>query len=327
MLHIDRLVVRGMARADAEAITAALQTELGRAWGGGAPLPAAGEATAPLRARAAAPGDGGAVGRAVAGCVVRERGRDWAPRARRHHAAQGVVRRRAAAATAVRLRQRRRPERPLLHLRGRATARPATQAVGQRAGRRLRARSRPGRRPGHAQARGAAGADAPGRDAGPAPGRGPGEAPDPVGEGLGIVAENLSENNPAFGEFTDRLAERFLSQPPALSVGVPVFLGANYAFLWGLALVNPAMRRQLRRLQPRLAAGHRAAVPGQDLHLPDPGPAADAVRVRRRARRLGADRGLQRRRAEHPGLVAVVREQRPARHRGAAPRCRCRPCR
>lgn len=66
---------------------------------------------------------------------------------------------------------------------------------------------------------------------------------DPVVDGLGIVADNLSENNPAFGEFTDRLAQRFLSQPPALSVGVPVFLGANYAFLWGLALVDPAMRR------------------------------------------------------------------------------------
>lgn len=69
------------------------------------------------------------------------------------------------------------------------------------------------------------------------------EEPDPITEGLSTVTDNLSENNPAFSEFTDNLADEFLSQPPALSVGVPVFLGANYAFLWGMALANPAMRR------------------------------------------------------------------------------------
>jgi hypothetical protein len=67
--------------------------------------------------------------------------------------------------------------------------------------------------------------------------------PDPLTEGLGTVAENLGENNPAFSTFTEDLAARFLSEPPALSVGVPVFLGTNYAFLWGMAMVNPAMRR------------------------------------------------------------------------------------
>lgn len=69
------------------------------------------------------------------------------------------------------------------------------------------------------------------------------EEPDPITEGLSTVTENLSENNPAFTEFTEQLADEFLSQPPELSVGVPVFLGANYAFLWGLAMANPAMRR------------------------------------------------------------------------------------
>lgn len=67
--------------------------------------------------------------------------------------------------------------------------------------------------------------------------------PSPVGEGLAAVGENLGENNPAFGTFTEALANRFLSQPAPISVGVPTFLGANYAFLWGMALVNPAMRR------------------------------------------------------------------------------------
>ena len=69
------------------------------------------------------------------------------------------------------------------------------------------------------------------------------EEPDPITEGLSTVMDNLSENNPAFSEFTDNLANEFLSQPPALSIGVPVFLGANYAFLWGMAMANPAMRR------------------------------------------------------------------------------------
>ena len=69
------------------------------------------------------------------------------------------------------------------------------------------------------------------------------EEPDPLGEGLGTVAENLGENNPAFSEFTEDLADQFLSQPPALSIGLPVFMGANYAFLWGMSLANPAMRR------------------------------------------------------------------------------------
>lgn len=69
------------------------------------------------------------------------------------------------------------------------------------------------------------------------------EAPDPAGEGLGVVAANLGENNPAFGVFTEKLAADFMRQPTELSVGVPVFLGANYAFLWSMAMVNPAMRR------------------------------------------------------------------------------------
>ncbi len=69
------------------------------------------------------------------------------------------------------------------------------------------------------------------------------EEPDPLAEGLGTVAENLGENNPAFSALTERLADDFLSQPAELSVGVPLFLGTNYAFLWGMALANPAMRR------------------------------------------------------------------------------------
>jgi len=69
------------------------------------------------------------------------------------------------------------------------------------------------------------------------------EESDPVGDGLGTVAENLGENNPAFSALTSRLADEFLSQPAELSVGVPIFLGTNYAFLWGMALANPAMRR------------------------------------------------------------------------------------
>lgn len=69
------------------------------------------------------------------------------------------------------------------------------------------------------------------------------EAPDPAAEGLGVVAANLGENNPAFGVFTEKLAADFMRQPSELSIGVPVFLGANYAFLWSMAMVNPAMRR------------------------------------------------------------------------------------
>ena len=69
------------------------------------------------------------------------------------------------------------------------------------------------------------------------------EEPDPLGEGLGTVAGNLGENNPAFSALTSRFADEFLSQPAELSVGVPIFLGTNYAFLWGMALANPAMRR------------------------------------------------------------------------------------
>ena len=68
--------------------------------------------------------------------------------------------------------------------------------------------------------------------------------PSPVTEGLGQVASNLGENNPAFSKFTERLGERFMAQPAPLSIGVPVFLGANYAFLWTMALADPAMRRQ-----------------------------------------------------------------------------------
>lgn len=69
------------------------------------------------------------------------------------------------------------------------------------------------------------------------------EPPSPAGEGLAVVGENLGENNPAFSTFTEQLADRFLSQPAPISVGIPTFLGANYAFLWGMAMVNPAMRR------------------------------------------------------------------------------------
>lgn len=69
------------------------------------------------------------------------------------------------------------------------------------------------------------------------------EPPSPAGEGLATVGENLGENNPAFSAFTEQLADRFLAQPAPISVGIPTFLGANYAFLWGMAMVNPAMRR------------------------------------------------------------------------------------
>jgi len=69
------------------------------------------------------------------------------------------------------------------------------------------------------------------------------EEPDPLADGLGTVAENLGENNPAFSALTSRLADDFLSQPAELSIGVPLFIGTNYAFLWGMALANPAMRR------------------------------------------------------------------------------------
>ncbi|MFT3718298.1 DUF4157 domain-containing protein [Pseudorhodoferax sp.] len=68
--------------------------------------------------------------------------------------------------------------------------------------------------------------------------------PSPVGEGLATLGTQLGENNPAFTQFSERLADRFLAQPAPLSVGVPVFLGANYMFLWGMALADPAMRRQ-----------------------------------------------------------------------------------
>lgn len=71
------------------------------------------------------------------------------------------------------------------------------------------------------------------------------EEPDPLGEGLSTVAENLGENNPAFSEVTADLANRFLSQPAPISIGIPVFLGANYAFMWGMALANPSMRHHL----------------------------------------------------------------------------------
>ncbi len=67
--------------------------------------------------------------------------------------------------------------------------------------------------------------------------------PSPLGEGLATVGQNLGENNPAFSQFTARLADKFMAQPAPISVGVPVFFGANYAFLWGMALADPAMRR------------------------------------------------------------------------------------
>ena len=69
------------------------------------------------------------------------------------------------------------------------------------------------------------------------------EPPSPLGEGLATVGKNLGENNPAFSQFTTRLADKFLAQPAPISVGVPVFFGASYAFLWGMALADPAMRR------------------------------------------------------------------------------------
>lgn len=69
------------------------------------------------------------------------------------------------------------------------------------------------------------------------------EPPSPIGEGLATVGKNLGENNPAFSAFTGQLADRFLAQPAPISVGIPTFLGANYAFLWGMALIDPAMRR------------------------------------------------------------------------------------
>lgn len=69
------------------------------------------------------------------------------------------------------------------------------------------------------------------------------EPPTPLGEGLATVGKNLGENNPAFSLFSEKLATRFLAQPAPISIGVPAFLGANYAFLWGMALIDPAMRR------------------------------------------------------------------------------------
>lgn len=71
------------------------------------------------------------------------------------------------------------------------------------------------------------------------------EEPDPLGEGLSTVADNLNENNPAFSEVTENLAGRFLAQPAPISVGIPSFLGANYVFLWTMALANRDMRRHL----------------------------------------------------------------------------------
>jgi Domain of unknown function (DUF4157) len=71
------------------------------------------------------------------------------------------------------------------------------------------------------------------------------EEPEPIGEGLATVAENLGENNPAFSELTEDLGNRFRALPTPLSVGVPLFLGANYLGIWTLAMVNPAMRRHL----------------------------------------------------------------------------------
>ena len=69
------------------------------------------------------------------------------------------------------------------------------------------------------------------------------EPPTPLGEGLTSVGKNLGENNPPFSLFSEKLATRFLAQPAPISVSVPAFLGANYAFLWGMALIDPAMRR------------------------------------------------------------------------------------
>jgi hypothetical protein len=72
-----------------------------------------------------------------------------------------------------------------------------------------------------------------------------GEEPEPIGEGLATVAENLSENNPAFSQLTEELGDRFSALPAPVSVGIPLFLGANYAGVWALAMANPAMRRHL----------------------------------------------------------------------------------
>lgn len=69
--------------------------------------------------------------------------------------------------------------------------------------------------------------------------------PEPIGEGLATVAETLDENNPAFSELTEELGDRFRALPAPLSVGVPLFLGANYLGIWALAMANPAMRRHL----------------------------------------------------------------------------------
>jgi hypothetical protein len=71
------------------------------------------------------------------------------------------------------------------------------------------------------------------------------EEPEPIGEGLSTVAEQLGENNPAFTAVTEDLADRFLALPAPISVGIPSFLGANYAFLWAMAIANPAMRRHM----------------------------------------------------------------------------------
>lgn len=87
------------------------------------------------------------------------------------------------------------------------------------------------------------------------------EEADPIGEGLSTVAENLGENNPAFSAVTEDLANRFLAQPAPLSVGLPAFLGANYAFLWGMAIANPSMRRHMNDFNLAMIPGIVPAFP------------------------------------------------------------------
>jgi hypothetical protein len=76
LLHVDRLVLRGMGSADVAALTSGLQAELAARWGADGPHPVPGpDAPQRLAARVAGPADAGTAGRAIARCVVRGAGR------------------------------------------------------------------------------------------------------------------------------------------------------------------------------------------------------------------------------------------------------------
>lgn len=79
VVHVDHLVLRGMAGSEAAAIRRALAAELGRVRDAGAPVAGAAGA-APLRARVAPAGTAAAIGRAIAGRIVREGQSSCVPR-------------------------------------------------------------------------------------------------------------------------------------------------------------------------------------------------------------------------------------------------------